>query len=189
MGSMSPLEITFDRAGDLHVRVDLTGTIHVFSSGKRGYTFRDSFDFSGGRWLLRFQAFETQQKNVTTLGLLSDVLDPKQSVVPGSSDLQTRPRSGPFSLAQLRARREQLKAGWHLARAENRVMGWFEMARVHELPKGKMGSSASFNVELNGVLYLGQFNLSQQPQPIARPTAWDNTKGAKAGLPTLGKWR
>jgi hypothetical protein len=139
--------------------------------------------------VVRFETALTSVGAGGCSGLLSDVPNPRQPLVPGSSESKTRPHSGPFSLAQLRARREQLKAGWHLARAENGVMGWFEMARVHELPKGKMGSSASFNVELNGVLYLGQFNLSQQPQPIARPTAWDNTKGAKAGLPTLGKRR
>ena len=100
-------------------------------------------------------------------------------------------RTGRFTLAdldrRLQERREQLQAGWHLTRVEDGVKGWFEMARIRQLPKGKLGSVASFNVVLHDVLYLGQFHLSEQTQPMEKPTAWDNSKGAKAGLLSLGK--
>lgn len=48
---------------------------------------------------------------------------------------------------------------------------------------------ASFYVQRGINLYLGQFFITSRAEPAMKPTAWDWSKGPKAGLPTLGKKR
>ena len=60
---------------------------------------------------------------------------------------------------------------------------------MRQLPKRNIGSLASFELKLNSGAYLGQFHISEVRLTMPKPMAWDHSKGAKAGLPSLGKRR
>jgi hypothetical protein len=189
------LAICFDRDRNLGVRVNMTGAHHEFRTGKQGYLFRESFDWDGRRWLVKFQAFVMPHRVDSTLGLLDDAVGTEKLAFITEPDLTSAPGSLRLTgkLKELvhfsMERQDKLRAGWHLRRSEVGVEGSFQLARIRPLPHGKLGSFASFNVELNGRLYLGQFHISEHKASSPRPTAWDHSRGAKAGLPSLGKRR
>jgi hypothetical protein len=183
VASSSPLDITFDRNGNLHVRVRMTGNQRTFASGNRGYSFRERFDWDARSWRLNLSAVVKESETETTLGLLTDVpYEDNPSSVPGASKLEELVRRSEL-------RRIERARGWHLARVADGVEGWFELSKIYELPQAKMGSFASFYLELNGILYYGAFNLSEYAPRQGRPTTWDHSKGARAGIPSLGKRR
>jgi hypothetical protein len=189
MVSPIPFDVKVERA-NLNLRVRMIGEHHIFSTGKLGYSFPDEFfDWDGHRWLLTFRAWMNPTSPTLTLESLLDVFPEEhpafqRSTMPGGLDqIET------WTINH--AARKQSESGWHLKRVEDGIQGRFELAKIHPLRKGKgkIGSFASFTVRLNGAAYEGQFHLSEQPSPMAKPTAWDSSRGAKAGLPTLGKRR
>ena len=193
MASQPRFELTLRSDGNLRVRVVMTGDPRVFSSGKRGYLFRDSFDWDGRTWRIRFDAWSmTHLPADTTVGSLAYAPDDaRESTREFSAPTQSPNLSESMEkfAKLLHEAQERRAAGWHLTKSEEGVRGWFELAQMRPLPKGKLGSFASFGLMLNAVAYLGQFHISEVRPSMPRPTAWDHSKGAKAGLPTLGKRR
>ena len=187
MSSLTFLTVTFDRHANLCICVRMTGDHHVFKTGKYGYQFREHFDWDGRSWLLRYQAFVRPDRSDTTLGVLRDVFAPDDVQVrePAHDSTPMERKVAEFA-ARARQRQKGQGAGWHLKRVGDGVQGWFK--RGSATPKnGKLRSFASFYVELNGSLHLGQFYLSERFPSTDKPIAWDYSKGAKAGLPSLGK--
>jgi hypothetical protein len=180
MGSSAAFETTFDRDGNLHVNVRLTGPYHVFNRN-RGYAFREYFDWHGRRWLLNFLAVVTPNQTGTTHGMLTEVRDEggKSDGDPAFDEL----------FRKIREAQNKSDVGWRLTRFQDGIEGCFHWARLRPLPSGKTGSFASFNIEIGGVLYFGQLRLSEQPHRREKPTEWDWSRGAKAGAPSLGKRR
>ena len=172
------LDIALNKDTDITLTVNMTGPHHVFKSGKTGYTEYQSFEWDHRRWGIRFQAFVTDKRVETTHGLLSDVIE-----MAPDSDPVTNLDS---SLDRLRKR---VQAGWELRRRPDGIHAIFDHRRLRTLPSGKIGTFASFNVEVGGVLYFGQLRVTEMPEPMTAPTERDWSKGAKAGLPTLGKRR
>ncbi len=164
----------------------------VFRSGTRGFLFRDRFDWDGRTWRIWFYAWIMTHVSVdTTLGPLDNDREstPEFSTPipsPNSSQL-----TGKFAklLQEMGETKERRAAGWHLTKTEEGLHGWFELAQMRRLPKGNRGSFASFELKLNSVAYLGQFHISEVRPYMPKPTAWDHSRGAKAGLPSLGKRR
>jgi hypothetical protein len=170
----------------------MTADPRVFSSGKRGFLFRDRFDWDGRTWGIRFDAWIMTHVSVdTTLGALAAARDYDRESTPEFSTPAPSPNSSQQreKFAKLLQMQETRAAGWHLTKSEEGVQGWFELARMRELPKGNVGSFASFELNLNSVVYLGQFHISEVRHYMPKPTAWDHSRGAKAGLPSLGKRR
>lgn len=165
----------------LDVCVSMTGPHHVFQRGRRGHQSVELFDWKGKRWRLRFQAFEKCHQTETTHGMLDHQPDDDFGWLP--SRFSQADRNG------LAAARDQRQAGWRLEKAPDGVHAVFDLTRLRTFRSGKIGSFASFNVDVDGTLYLGQFHLRQEPEPRSEPTEWDRTRGPKAGLPGLGKRR
>lgn len=211
MPAQNPIEITFPSGSNLEVRVLMTGPHHRFRTGKIGYLWRDQFDWNGKRWRLRFQAFVTHslvfdgmtglplQRPVsgTTHGMLEEV---RGDVVSSARIVVQEPakesRGEPSPLTHMeklieaaREAQDWLEAGWKLTKFPNEIQGTFDLSRLKTKPSGKMYSFASCNIETEGVLYLCQFHLREQLEPLPKPTAWDWSRGARAGIPTLGKRR
>jgi hypothetical protein len=166
----------------LDVRASLIGSHVTFKSGKSGHRDRELFHWKGRRWSVRLQAFVMQRETETTHGMLAE--GSVERVRPAISE----PDASPIwrAMMEVDQRRE---AGWQLRKLPTGVRAVFDLGKLRTLPSGKTGRFSSFNVEINGVLYLGQFHLVEQPEPMARPTEWDRSRGAKAGLPSLGKRR
>jgi len=178
---MTSLDLNFENDHILSVCVSLTGPLHTFQSNKRGYTFREHFAWDAKGWRLQFRAFIAAVETETTLGALQEKPD-INTVISHSNPLGR-------VLQILRDAQERRTAGWSLHRRVGGVQGRFDMNRVRVLPSGKIGSFASFNIAIDGTLYLGQFHLLEESASRPKPTAWDRSRGAKAGLPTLGKRR
>jgi hypothetical protein len=175
------LDVTFDRDENLHFFARMTGPHRVSANGNEGYSLREHFDWRGRAWLLSFQAWVKASQTQTTHLLLAGESDKDQ----GAAGATIFDHLMPALIAQ----REARERGWRLFRTSDGVTGQFDPDRLLQLPRGGLGSNATFNVEINGLLYWGQLLLREQPQAMERPTAWDWTKGAKAGLPSLGKRR
>jgi hypothetical protein len=156
----------------------------------------DDFEWNSGRWRLRFQSWVRKPQEVDPI--LEPLLDVFPEDHPDCSEPPVLPRdlnsSLPAKLGWLRrqvivrAAVRQDKTGWHLKRVCDGVEGWFDLTH---LPKESSEKQlfASFDLERDGVVYRCQFHILELCWPSEKPTSWDNSRGAKAGLPTLGKRR
>jgi hypothetical protein len=179
------LDAKINKHRKLEVEVPLDGPLHVFKTGRRGHTGREYFDFDGRRWLLRFRAFETNRNSETTHGQL--VERAAAVSIPGSITCATDPLDALLEKARIAAERRE--GGWVLRKTKTGVQATFDLSRVRLLPSRKIGSFASFNIDVNGTRYLGQFHITEQERPTSKPTERDWSRGPKAGLPSLGKRR
>jgi len=171
----------------------MNGPHYQFKTGKLGYFWLDRFNWKGKCWRLRFQAFIKSQRTGTTHGMLEGVREETVVRVP-SFELDKQHRSAfARKLEKLikasREAQDRLEAGWKLIKLPNGIQAVFDLSRLRTYPSGKIGSFASCNVEIDGVLYLCQFHIREQYEPLPKPTEWDWSRGARAGIPTLGKRR
>jgi hypothetical protein len=193
----NPFEVTLQSGLNLEVRARMTGPHHQFKSGKLGYLWRDNFDWSGKRWRLRFQAFVMKQSSGTTHGMLEENREdvvPSMAIIVEDPVKDSKDDSMPLThierlIEACREAQDHLEAGWKLKKLPGGINAVFDLNRVRQKPSGKLYSFASCNVEIEGVLYLCQFHIHEQLDPLPKPTAWDWRRGARAGIPTLGKRR
>jgi hypothetical protein len=188
-----PFEVTFRSESNLEVRVPMAGPHHQFQTGKLGHYFIDQFDWNGKRWRLQFQAFVKGRQTETTHGMLEEVRA-RVPRVPSGLVLDTKPvgsLGGKWGkrIESARLNQERREAGWKLTKLPDGIQAAFVLSKLRTRPSGKMYSFASCNVEIEGVLYYCQFHLREQHEPMPKPTKWDWSRGARAGIPTLGKRR
>ena len=173
-------DVTFKDGHTLAARVSMTGPCHTFGSGKHGFKYRDTFDWGGRSWCLRFTAFKDAASASPT------VIVQKR----GRADqTQTKATALAPLLQRIRANQEKKAAGWRVEVLPDGIQAWFDMAAIRTLPSKKEGSFASFEVEIEGTAFLGEFHLLEVLGAAPKPISWDWSPGAKAGLPTLGKRR
>lgn len=170
---------------ELHVQVQMAKPNHISKrSGRPGYFERRQFPWRGQDWTLRFQAAPQDSQPDTTHGMIEEG-------AAGTAACAVTGGAFPHLLEGLMesAERERRYTGWRIEKLSSGVRGSFDPSRLRTLPKGKTGGYASFCARFDGQLYLAQFLLQEQPQPGTRPIDRDWSRGAKAGLPTLGKRR
>ncbi len=147
----------------------------------------DDFEWNGQRWRLRFQSWVRKpQEGSPTLDSLREILpedDPKYlDPLPPRNGYQIVEY---FILSTLNHEaKKQSKSGWHLKQVGGGVGGWFDLRR---LPKESTDKKPFASFDFGD--YRCQFHILRLPGPSEKPIAWDNSRGAKAGLPTLGKRR
>jgi hypothetical protein len=158
------------------------------------HTAFDTFEINETRWKVRFQSWPRKpQEGDPILELADDFpeVEPRfeQDDFPkwfANLPLEQR-------LAQMEIHEEHRRAvrqdtaGWHLRRRDGCVEGWLDLAK---LPKNKQKKPfASFDVSESGTIYRCQLHVWELPFAPGKPTAWDNRRGASAGIPSLGKRR
>jgi hypothetical protein len=132
-----------------------------------------------------------EMETETTLGMLGGVYRSERLARIAESKLTVAQLGD--KLIQIRnrclAREERQAAGWDLIGVSDGLEGYFDLNAIRDLPRGKIGSFASCNLRVDGVLYLAQFHLFEQQGTSSKPTAWAKSSGPSAGLPSLGKRR
>lgn len=189
----SPVEITFINVLNLQARLRMNGPHYQFKTGKLGYFWRDRFDWKGKCWRLQFLAVVKRRQTETTHGMLEEVRE-RVPRVPSGLVLDTKGVESLFGKfakwAEVsRLNQERREAGWKLRKLASGIQAVFDLSKLRPLRRGKIGSSASCYVQIDGVLYWCQFLIFEQHEPLPKPTEWDWSRGARAGIPTLGKRR
>src|SRR6185369_2438634 len=67
-----PINVSFPTNSRIDIRFPMDGQLHVFSTGRKGHTGREYFDWNGKSWLLQFRAFITERSTETTEGMLAE---------------------------------------------------------------------------------------------------------------------
>ena len=176
----------------VQIEVNMSGDHWEFGTGNLGFKGSDHFEWKGKSWKVNFLATVRLVESPTTYGLLGS--DHQSDV--SEADFNP-PNTGynAFALASVLEQRKRREAGWCI----HKVPG----DPIHSVPCGvsalcelpiavlpkKKGGFASFYVELGNYLYLAKIAVKERSGPSAKPTSWDWSKGAKAGLPSLGKRR
>jgi hypothetical protein len=163
--------------------------LHVTEIARR---LIDDFEWDTKRWRVRFQSWPRKTHEVDPLIDLLDVFpeDHPDYKQPRPS----RPGRSFSSLDELaawqisRKAEKQSRYGWHLRKVCDGVEGWFDLTK---LPKEHSDKKpfVSFDLELNGTKHRCQFHVWEVPWPREKPTAWQSSTHASAGLPSLGKRR
>jgi hypothetical protein len=169
-------------SGTLEIKVSMAGSHRVSQAGNKGFYQSRSFSWLTKLWTIRFQASVRDCETPTTHGRLGEtVLRPT-----GSTKLGLR--IPPSLLQEIQAANEA-RESWKMEKTPDGVQAQFDPNGLRQLKSGKKGSVANFYVGMNGLLYWGQFLLKEKAEPGRRPTERDWAKGARAGIPTLGKRR
>jgi hypothetical protein len=155
----------------------------------------DAFEWNGKRWRVRFQSWPRKPQEVDPRLYLWDVFpEDHPDFQQGGSPLWKPTMSLEEKIASMEAfeiTREAIRqngTGWHLRLSGDGVEGWFDLAKLPKEPSDKK-PFASFDLKRDGTAHRCQLHLGEWPWPADRPTAWDNSRGARAGLPSLGKRR
>jgi hypothetical protein len=182
MSKLQILDATFVSSDRLHIRVNMDGNHWEFASGKLGFRGSEPFSWNGKSWRVRFQAFIRTHESTTTHGLLRSA---PQTVV--ASD---HSHSYPFVHFEEHWKKKGTARSWmgHPC-GQCGVSALCNLSGVLSASSDNPHGFASFYVQRGINLYLGQFFITSRAEPAMKPTAWDWSKGPKAGLPTLGKKR
>ena len=188
-----PLLAIPDKAAN-RLPVQLLRATPPMPPGNRVYHVTDEFECNGKRWRLRFQSWVRKpQQGDARLPSLLDVFPEDhpnyKEPTPPPQGSSLRAKVAWMGIRALhRAAKKQRETGWHLKLAGGGVEGWFDLAKLPKESSEKC-PYASFQLERDGTAYWCQFHILERPWPREKPTAWDHSRGAKAGLPTLGKRR
>jgi hypothetical protein len=152
----------------------------------------DSFEIDRKKWTVRFQSWPRKSNEPDALLELTDDY-PDDGIHRDAADGVVGV-SLPEKLAWLvhrQAQREtqtQDKTGWHLRRNEYVAEGWFDLTKL-PLNAAAKKPFCSFDYVQEGTVYRCQLHIWESSSSRNAPTAWDNRRGASAGIPTLGKRR
>lgn len=168
----------------LQINVNLD-RVHVqFSTGKLGFSGSDFLEWNGKPWTVRFQAFIRSGESPTTHGLLQNDHDHEPTV--NAPELDAQNPLAHFK-EHFKKERERREAGWSIHSVSCGLSALCVLS-VAVRPNDS-GGFASCYFRHGDQLYLGQFFIKERIGQSVKPTSWDWSKGAKAGLPSLGKRR